>query len=71
MRKFAGARADRTPEMTLDKELIITYTKTMKKQRWKHKFDVIRSKDFNFYSIISVLIAKLKSKYSQKSVDLS
>ena len=36
LRKYAAARADRPPEMTVDVELFMTYAKTVKKYRWQY-----------------------------------
>ena len=65
MRKYADTRADRLPEMMINEELFMTCIKTMNLAT--HEFDMVGSKVINFHSIGSVLIAKLKTKSSQKT----
>ena len=65
-KKYADARADRVPEMTIDEELLMTCAKTMKTPRWQHMNFMQYNQAFIFHSIRSVLIAKLKTERKKR-----
>ena len=65
--KYAEARADRPPEMTIDGAVQEVCQGHEEMEVATHEFDTVRSKVFIFHSIRSVLIEKVKTESSQKA----
>ena len=66
--KCSEARAERYQEMATETnaEQLTTHTKTQETELLTQKFHAVRSKIFDFHSVRSVIIAKLKTKSNQR-----
>ena len=49
--KYAEGRVYRCPKMTTDKELFMTCAKTMKMQRWQHRYLTCEDQTFSAFIV--------------------